>query len=437
MRRKFLNQSIFASAVIGASIFVASCDKKEDTPVVVPQGEEDKVEEVFHIAYGVGTGGVGSTSNCVIKPFTQLNSGEISFNGDGFEVSESRTDRVYASADGKELYSLQYQAGTILKMSYVGLQNPFYAKIEGNAGKRDLQGILGSTSIRWKKISESEALAYDVEVKHHKNNDGSYKNTTSTIHFAKIDLKTFTPQKVSVDLPAETDTSVPNLHTWRVDGAVVLNDKLYIGMAKRGYNGADNINGNAYKTSTLVLDYPSLANPRFIYSDLAKGENYGYRTSPFLTYNGSVYHNSTANTKILKITNGVYDNSYDFDLAQALGMNKVGASGMFDAGNGIAYVVFYDAEKGTSWNSNNKYWGIARIDLSAKTAVKMDLPENLWLAPYQSAKLGKDGKLYMALAPLNTDGNIYIFDPKNTSPTGYTKGATLKISGDAFYIGVF
>lgn len=431
MKNRVLTSKMIALALAGGLIVGCSKDKGE-TPQPPPTETE-----IFHIAYGVGTGGIGTTSGCVMQPFEQLTSGTIDFSTLGFKVSESRTDRVYSADNGKTLYSLQYQAGTILKMNYVGLQSPFYQKVGGAAGERDLKGILGSTNIRWKKLNDTEALAYDVEVTHHKNDDGTYKNTTARIHFARIDLATFTPTKVSVDLPAETDTSIGNLHTWRVDSPVVSNGKLYIGVAKRGYDGARNVNGQNYKTSTLVLDYPSLTNPKFIYSDLAQGEAYGYRTAPYFEYNGSIYHNSTNSTKILKITNGAYDNSYNFDLATALGMNKVGASGMFHAGNGIAYVMFYDAEKGQSWNSNNKYWGVARVDLNNKTAVKMDLPENLWLAPYQNAKLGKDGKLYMALAPLNTDGNIYIFDPKSTSPTGYTKGATLKIAGDAFYLGVF
>lgn len=434
MVKRFFTSKTFASVMIATGLIATSCSKENNTPN--PDNLQDN-EEIFHIAYGVGAGGVGSTSTCVMLPFKDLTTGVIDFSSAGFEVSTSRTDRVYSANNGKTLYSLQYQAGTIKKINYLGLDAPYYTLVTGAEGERDLKGILGSTSIRWKKINDREALAYDVEVKHHKNADDTYKNTTSTIHFATIDLNTFSPNKVSVELPVDADSSVANLHTWRVDGAVVNNGKVYIGVAKRGYDGAKNVNSQAYKTSTLVLDYPSLTNPQFIYSDIAKGEAYGYRTSPYFVHNASVYHNSTNNTRILKITNGQYDNSYDFDLAQALGMNKVGSSGMFYAGDGIAYVMFYDAEKGTSWGANNKFWGVARVDLNAKTAIKMDLPENLWLAPYQSAKLGKDGKFYMALAPLNTDGNIYIFDPKSTSPTGYTKGATLKISGDAFYLGVF
>ena len=280
-------------------------------------------------------------------------------------------------------------------------------------------------------------MAYNIVATHNKDNQGAYKNTTVKLYLANIDLATlnFTPKVI--ELPTETDTSLNNLHIWRVDSPVVLNGKVYIGVTKQGYDGAKNINGQTYKTSTLVLDYPSLENPQIIYSDYATGEAYGYRTAPYFVYEGSVYHNSTNETKILKITNGKYDNSYEFDLAKALGMNKVGASGMFYTGNGIAYINFYDAEKGSSWGANNKYWGIARVDLKNKTAIKMNLPENLWLAPNQNMKLSKDGKLYAAIAPLNANGNIYIFDPSKADANGFEKGAELKIAGDAFYLGVF
>lgn len=438
MKNRILTSKMVVLTLVGAGLFATSCSKDSGEPTPLPE----TTEEVFHVAYGVGTEGIGSTSSCVMKPFSDLTTGSIDIGASGFKVSESRTDRVYTSADGKLVYSLQYQAGTIKKIETVSLtSDPFYQQLSGEAGERNLVGILGSTSIRWKKIDDNTALAYDVEIKHLKTDGSTYSNTTATLHITAIDLNTLSiSPKKSIELVAlETDTSLNNLHTWRVDSPVVLDGKVYIGVAKRGYDGAknDNISSQKYKTSTLVLDYPSLDNPKFIYSEKSKGEAYGYRTAPYFTYNGSVYHNTTNETKILKITNGVYDESYVFDLATALGMNKVGASGMFHVGNGIGYVVFYDAEKGTSWGSSNKYWGIARVDLNAKTAVKMDLPENLWLAPLQSGKLGKDGKFYLPIAPLNTDGNIYIFDPTSTSPTGYTKGATLKISGDAFYLGVF
>lgn len=433
MKNRNLTSKMIALAVVGAGLLATSCKKDSNDH---PQPPTNNVEEVLHVVYGVGSGGVGSTSSAVMLPFTDLSKGTIEFSK-GFKISESRTDRVYTSTDGKDLYSLQYQVGTIKKFSYIGQKHPYYQ--EHTNQMKDLKGILGSEGARWRKISDQLALAYRVEVIHNKNNDNSYKNTTVNLHIASITLPDYVIKKAPViTLTADNDTSLSNLHVWRVDSPVVLGNKVYIGVAKRGYDGAENINQQTYKTSTLVLDYPSLENPKFIYSGIANGEAYGYRTPCYFTYDGSVYHNSTNETKILKITDGKYDDTYNFDLAKALRMDKVGASGMFYAGDGIAYINFYDATKGTSWGKNNKYWGVARVDLKAKTAIKMDLGlEDLWLAPNQSAKLGKDGKFYMALAPLNKDGNIYIFDPKSTSPTAFTKGATLKIAGDAFYLGVF
>ncbi|MDO4230137.1 MAG: hypothetical protein Q4C98_10005, partial [Capnocytophaga sp.] len=304
--------------------------------------------------------------------------------------------------------------------------------------ERDLSGVMGTRGIRWKKMDDATALLYAVPTpKHNTNPDGTYSSTTSTLNIARINLADYSFEKKTMTFPTETDNSLPNLHIWRVDSPVILDGKVYLGVAKQGYNGAEDIEEQTYKTSTLVLDYPSLENPKIIYSGLGTGEAYGYRTAPYFVYDGSVYHNSTNKTKILKITNGAYDDTYDFDLATALGLQEVGASGMFYAGNGIAYIYFYDATKGTSWGSENKYWGVARVDLKNKTAIKMNLPENLWLASNQNMKLGKDGKLYAAIAPLNADGYIYIFDPTKADANGFTKGATLKIAGDAFYLGVF
>lgn len=67
----------------------------------------------------------------------------------------------------------------------------------------------------------------------------------------------------------------------------------------------------------------------------------------------------------------------------------------------------------------------------------MNMPDGLWMRYYQGAKLGKDGKLYMAICPTTRSGNIYIFDPTNASANGFEKGASLAVAGEGFYLGVF
>ncbi|GIZ14504.1 hypothetical protein [Capnocytophaga catalasegens] len=219
MKKRNVTSRIIALTMVGAGLFAVGCNKTGDDPIPTPPPTD---AEIFHIAYGTGTGGIGDLSTATLLPFTDITKGEISFQNNGFRLPDTRTHRFYTLSDGKYIYNLEYQNGNIKK--YENTTSPFYQQVE---------------------------------------------------------------------------------------------------------------------------------------------------------------------------------------------------------------------DKDSSWESENKYWGVARVDLKNKTAIKMNLPENLWLASNQNMKLGKDGKLYAAIAPLNANGNIYIFDPKRADANGFTKGATLKIVGDAFYLGVF
>ena len=132
-------------------------------------------------------------------------------------------------------------------------------------------------------------------------------------------------------------------------------------------------------------------------------------------------------------SNEAYDNSYAFDLSAALGQ-EVGALGWFYIGNGIGYVMYYDLEKGQ--DEVISAWGVARVDVHAQTAFKMNIPYKLWLRQYQSGVI-RNGKFYMALSPVGEDGAVFVFDPSSESPNGYTIGATLDNQAGQFFIGIY
>lgn len=195
---------------------------------------------------------------------------------------------------------------------------------------------------------------------------------------------------------------------------------------------SESLRGVQFPATSLVVDYPSLDNPKVIESSVAFGSTYGYRIPvAHQDSKGDVYQ--LCKTHMLKISNGEYDNSYNFDLSKAIGFN-IGALGWFYAGNGIGYATYYDAEKGDSKEA--AAWGVVRVDVYNKTAIKMNVPTGLYLFQHQYAKV-INGKVYMALCPVGGEGNVYIFDSAKADANGFELGAKLKTGAGASYIGIF
>lgn len=427
-----MNKNLFNSSKLLAlgtlATLVMSCDKEQPSTGTTTTSDQVRM----HLGYGVNYSG---EAEGYLLPLKDVTSGTITFEKNGFQLKPSRTHRVYASSDNKYLYSLGYGNAEIIKYETTGITAPFYQSL----GEKVVQDAMGKTHVRWRKLDDQTAFVYEPMVEHKKGADGSYIGTEAKLRILPISLSgnMMVGKVKDVVLPKETDSSFDNLYISRVDQPVVSNGKIYFGVSKGAYiDGKDARTNGAYKASTLILDYPSFDNPRVIYSTLGQGETYGYRTPSFVVdEQGAVYNISMQKSRIYKINGDSYDDSYDFDLAKALGMEAVGGTGIFYAGNGIAYVPYYDATIGS--DVRLAAWGVARVDLRNKTAIKLNVPEKLWLRYYQNAKL-VDGKLYMALCPVDgSTGNIYIFDPTNATPNGFTKGATIKASGEGYYLGVF
>ncbi len=417
---------LFIATVI--PVFV-SCDDQVDDP----KNANQNGKAYYHVVMAIGEGGDDGTLSQALPDLTK---GTISFDGYGFEVPSTRTARVYASNDGKYLYNLNYGGGTVAKFSVEGGQS--YTKIN----ETNVQYAIGTTHPRWTKVDDDAALLHNV-ITEHKYTDAAgtnYSYTAATAYLVSIDLE----NKMAMgaverfEIPRTAEDSAKNLHVWRIDAPVVKNGKAFYGVAKRKYDAATGKNVNLpYAAMSIVVDYPSLTNPKVITSTVAQGSTYGYRTPvAHADEKGDIYQIAGSPAFILKIKNNDYDNSFVFDLSEKLGLGiQVASNGWFYTGNGIGYVPYYDTAKGNG--AAAAAWGVARVDLYKGTAIKMNIPGALWLQQYQYSVKGDDGKFYMALAPVGTDGNIYRFDPASTSPDGFTTGATLKGAAGQFYIGIF
>lgn len=363
----------------------------------------------------------------------EMEKGEISFNGYGFEVPSTRAARLYASKDGKFLYDLDYGGGTVTKFAVKGGQN--YEEV----AQINVNPKVGTDYPGWKMIDDNRAFVHNVVTKNIFKNEkdpSSYEYTQTTATIAEINLEDmkFGESSTFVVPTSETDDK-HKLYVWRIDAPFIAHDRVYFGLSKRGGNpeNPDEPHKNIdFPSASVAVDYPLLKNPVMIESKLGRGSTYGFRIpAGHKDEKGDVYQ--ICKTHILKINDGEYDNTYNFDLSKALGF-EARAQGWFYAGNGIGYATCFDAKKGDS--SEAAAWFVARVDVYNKTAVKMNTPEGLYLFMYQRAKI-VDGKVYMAICPVGGDGRVYIFDPKNENPDGYKLGAKLKTGAGASYIGIF
>lgn len=425
MKINFLSSAkatLMGAALLSGALIGCSSDDDGGGMPNPPQGDQS----FYNVVFGVSSEG---NSGTYAQALENISEGNISFDGQGFEVPSVRTARIYGSPSGDFLYNLSYGGGMIYKYKVNGGSN--YEQL----AETNVQVAMGTAYPRWTVVSKDDALVHTVNTENEYDENDVYTSTYSEAVFQRVGLDNMTLEENNVHvLPTFED----NFHIWRTDNPTIKNGKAYYGVAMRQFNPAtgENENPETYKATTMVVDYPSLENVEFIQSENAQGSTYGYRTPVYHADEaGDIYHLSSKPSKLLKITNGDYDNAYTLDLAEALGMTEVGANGWFYVGNGIGYVPFYDATEGR--DKEDAAWGVARIDIYNQTAVKLNLPDNLWMWYYQSGVVGRDGKFYMAITPLGQQGNIYKFDPNSESPDAFEIGAELDNGADSFYLGVY
>lgn len=453
MKNTFWGAALVALAIAGCS--------KDDGPGngtnPPAPGEESRWITISGAMMGEEAGdGNGGTMVYSITP-EQAKDPNVSINvfEQGMHVKSQRTARLQASADGKYLYNIQY----------VGDDGGIFNKYSVHGGKdfrpdgpEVATADYVSTSPRWLKAVEGvgvavKGVANDTEFTGELPNI-EYDRTTSQVDVITLDLND--PQILetnSFELALSEEEQAAGYHIWRMDMPVVnkAKDKVYIGAGVRKFDtetytiGEDGVpvferdqTSPAAWAKTVVLDYPSLQNPKVITSSQTRGSTNGYRsTMQYVGDDGHVYQatvgDSEGGSKILRISaeTNDYDNNFVFSLDNALGVTNSYIEAWKYAGNGIGFVVY------SLVNSEGTRVGghIARIDLNSGTGTKYDIPgeENLKFNQIQS--IGIEGnEVYIAVAPVGQDGNIYIF---NTESGEMTVGAKLVNQTGNQYIGVY
>lgn len=422
---------------------LTSCNDDDKGEDVIPDIQNDRWVTVagalMQTDPGDGNGGTmiyTVTRDQAINPETEIDVFE-----NGIHVKSNRTARLQASEDGNFIYNIQYtgaDGGTFNKYRVNGGAN--YTE-EGSA--INVSAYVG-TSPRWVKAAENLGVAVNI---------GSIENIFDGENFVAtrgigtavaLDLENpriTGTEDFSVALTA--DEEAQGYHIWRLD-APVLNkagNKLIISTWMRKYEPGTSTADNTSPrlgTKSVVVDYPSLTNAHIITSTVATGDNSGYRSPmAYVGTDGNIYqatHREQAGTggaKILKINqNNEYDNAYVLSLDTALGVTDSYIETWKYAGNGIGYVIYSLVVDGSRTGGY-----IARVDLNARTAQKIDIPNdaNLDYGQYQGiAVVGEE--VFIAVTPTGVNGNLYIFNSRTNTTT---VGAKLINKTGNRYIGVY
>src|SRR5690606_3650153 len=147
--------SIFGtlSLVSVALLSLPSCKQDNDK-----KDEEPGKSGDFHVAFAVGS---DSESSTYVQGLSDLSTGNISFEGFGFELPSTRTARFFASTDGKHVYNLDYGGGLIYRFDYKGGQD--YTQTH----MTDVSVVMGTANPRWTKVNDEYALIHNVIPENH------------------------------------------------------------------------------------------------------------------------------------------------------------------------------------------------------------------------------------------------------------------------------
>ena len=469
MSNNLLKALVFGSAVAVSTL--TSCEKTNDGPNFITgpdMGARQYITLTGAFPDASGEAGNGGTRALAISLADAENPNfEANVFTNGYTLRSQRTARVQGSPNGNFLYNIQYTGddGGIFNKYHVQGGKNFVDTEE----ELDTEPILGSAP-RWVIAANGIGVGVYASATVEGSKEGAgadFVNVKSTAKILALDLDNPTIlRQTEFTIPFSEEQTKAGYQIGRIDVPILnaAKNKVLIGCnltridasKKSTVNDSGNQTwstttpGRELGTATLIVDYPSLANPKLIYSGVSKTNNHSYRTmTQWLGSAGDVYQaTATGGSQILKISasSNTYDDSYNFDLKTALGSSSNIAIRAWRYIKEDIGLVLY-----TVTGTDGGY--LALVDLKAKTATK--------LATEQETNIGYSGRsantstgvtalvgtfgqfqnigvhgdnIYVPLTPNGLDGNLYIINYKTKS---ITKGAKLKNQSGSFYLGAY
>lgn len=447
MNTKPTRAIIFTTLIALSSLYACKDDGPEDLkPEPIDEGR-NYITLTASIPDAEGTPGNGGTLAYALTLEEAIDpSYTLNIYQNGFGLRSARTARVQASEEGTELYNIQYtgeDGGVFNKYLVKGGKN-----FVDTGDELDLSDLIG-TSPRWVKAAEGIGIGVhltgNTTVYEGVAPNLVYKYTRGKVRIADIDLKDArVVNSTEFDFPLPAELEAEGYSVGRIDVPVLnqAKNKLFIGCNlskvnpnQLSFDESGNpvwANDNANRTVgtlTLVVDYPSLQNPKLIFSPLSKVNNHSYRTmTQYVGTDGHVYQaTATSGQDILRINKNTneYDD-YHFSLDQALGVSnaRIQAFRYIKDGKGV---VLYNL------GGNGGY--IAMIDLDNKTAMPIanDYEATLNFGQYQNIAVHED-YVYIPLTPPGENGRLYVINWKTNE---VIKGAALTGNSGSFFIGTY
>jgi hypothetical protein len=473
MRTNLLTKALFGAVIALSTMTACKKDKGDDTPQVSGPDNMERKYITLTAAFpdAEGTAGNGGTrAYAITLAQAQDPNFEVNAFTNGYGLRSQRTARVQGSKNGNFLYNIQY----------TGTDGGIFNKYLVNGGKDfvdtreevNTEPILG-TSPRWVIGGEGIGIGvYAAAVIQGSAAAGAGATFIDVVSTAKIAVLNLDDPQITRQtefvIPFTAAQTKDGYQIGRIDMPILSKDKtkIFIGcnLTRTDVTKPSGVNATSgaqtwstatstLGTATLVVDYPSLANPKLIYSTQSTFGNNGYRTMiQHLGDDGNIYQatgvNTTGQPHILRLSGSTneYDNTYLFDLKTALGSSvnvAIRAWRYIKEGKGL---VLY-----TQTGVDGGY--LALVDLTAKTATKLTTDNQTDIgfsgrsantatgvtaitgtfSQFQNIGVAGDN-FYVPMSPNGVDGNLYIINYKTGA---VVKGAKLKNQSGSFYLGAY